>query len=196
MTPPQSSGQGANSRLVAAAPPKSRVVQVVDRTVVADGNVQPPPRTPATAVVTEEPTRKRKRKTTTTFSALLKEVEQLGASALEGKEKRDAQVRHLQSIGALQPKGVKAPLKMLFGMRRAQEEREQAKREHMRELGLGTKKKPKQRDPAAHSDAGSSAMRLSSGRFKSGVLTVSKKEIKETSRVQPKKSIGKMMKKR
>jgi len=102
--------------LISAAPPKSRAVQVVDRTAVDVASFAPP--RPCSVPATgdgDHATRKRKRKTTSTFGTLLKEVEALGASALQGKEKRDAQVRHLQSIGALKPKGMKTPLKMLFG---------------------------------------------------------------------------------
>jgi hypothetical protein len=87
-------------------------------------------------------------------------------------------------------------MKMLQGMNRAQGKRDGARNTHLRNVGLGDMiaKKKRERDDLTAGDGGMGILKTSIGRFKGGMLTVSKHHIKEAKRdVKP--NFKKMFKK-
>jgi hypothetical protein len=93
-------------------------------------------------------------------------------------------------------KNIKTPLKMLQGMNKAQGRRDGARDVHLRNVGLGdlVNKKARVRDDLTVGDGGMANVKSSIGRYKGGMLTVSKYSIKEAKRdVKP--NFKKMFKK-
>eukprot|EP00741_Cyanophora_paradoxa_P023097 tig00021537_g22307.t1 len=99
-------------------------------------------------------------------------IEKLGASALAGREKKEYEKKQLSKLGAKLKGPPKAPLKMLFGMRKAAEKRELKKRELDLATGakVGKTSRRKKREEIVKERRSDRGLGELSGRFKGGML--------------------------
>ena len=89
--------------------------------------------------IVSQPTRNHQQKNE--LKAAFRDVIAVGASALEGKNKKFTKDLMLQQSGRLQKKNLKMPYKMLLSVQKKRKERETREREEMRKVGMDVDKK-------------------------------------------------------
>jgi len=107
------------------------------------------------------------------FKWVAKQVEDLGASQLTGKRKRDWEAKKIKERGGLPPKQPKIPINILKGMRAKQKEREQKKLQKDIERGIHIPKKKRREEKEEES-----GIPVPLGNFKDGILKLKQSDIK------------------
>lgn len=110
---------------------------------------------------------------TAEFKNILKEVEQLGTSTLEWKDRKKLETAKLVALGSKAPKSFKMPVSMGVGMKRKQEHRAEQKRQDEIAQGIrSAKRTAAERKPPPKRTAEERGLNASEGKFKGGVLYV------------------------
>lgn len=128
-----------------------------------------------------------------------KEVENLGATAFKGREKRDWDKKKLVEMGGVVQRNQSMPRTMHMGMRAKQKKREDWNNDLLRNMGLTVKKRAKIAEKE-NADGGviwgRSSLNPTVGSFKNGVLSMKRKHIKSVHQNATKrpKPIHKLMK--
>ncbi|BBM97716.1 hypothetical protein MPTK1_1g07820 [Marchantia polymorpha subsp. ruderalis] len=104
------------------------------------------------------------------FKKILKEVEELGTSQLEWKERKALEQKKLLTLGAKPKKSWKMPISMGLSVKR---KREQAESDKVEELLAGLRpNKSRRKPPPPRDSTEDKGLQASEGKFRGGVLYV------------------------
>lgn len=110
---------------------------------------------------------------TAEFKNILKEVEELGTSTLEWKDRKKLETAKLVALGSKAPKSFKMPVSMGLGMKRKREERVEQKRQDDIAQGMRSAKRTgAEKKLPPRKTAEERGLNASEGKFKGGVLYV------------------------
>ncbi|KAG0555061.1 hypothetical protein KC19_12G141300 [Ceratodon purpureus] len=118
---------------------------------------------------------------TAEFKNILKEVEELGTSTLEWKDRKKLETAKLVALGSKAPKSFKMPVSMGVGMKRKREERAEQKRQDDIAQGIrSAKRSASEKKIPPRRTAEDRELNASVGKFKGGVLYVTPPSAPET----------------
>ena len=117
-------------------------------------------------------------------SAFAKKVEKLGASRLEGLDKKDQQARMRMQLGLREQKAQKMPYKRLLAVRKKQKKQDEDMADLARQAGMAPRRKPQTGGASRVAQAGGGKAHHGDFSFgeklRGGVLHVSNTDIKRT----------------